>query len=186
MYRCVVIHRNGVSELQEVQPALHQKLRHLEFKRFVLEFVRSADGISSTAPVYCQFTPSPWQTSNAAKLLWGRRTGTFRLLDEDGQLVQDDMAATGTPYRGVPTVPSSAGAPTSARSAAEEMATLTSDSATITGEDVELVNALARYVEETTSPDATFGTVPRHVVVRKIRALATRLAAQLASQPPSE
>jgi hypothetical protein len=66
------------------------------------------------------------------------------------------------------------------------MATLTSDSATITGEDVELVNALARYVEETTSPDATFGTVPRHVVVRKIRALAIRLAAQLASQPPSE
>ena len=66
MYRCVVLHRNGTSELQEVQPALHQKLRHLEYKRFVVEFVRDSDGISSTAPLYCQFAPSSWQASNAA------------------------------------------------------------------------------------------------------------------------
>src|SRR5690348_9780081 len=71
MYRCVVLHRNGTSELEEVQPALHQKLRHLEYKRFVVEFVRDSDGLSVTAPLYCQFSPSSWQASSAAKQLWG-------------------------------------------------------------------------------------------------------------------
>src|SRR5690349_8059967 len=115
MYRCVVLHRNGTSELEEVQPALHQKLRHLEYKRFVVEFVRDSDGISVTAPLYCQFSPSSWQASNAAKQLWGRQSGTVRLFDEDGHLVQDAMAAGGTPFQGSEVIrnESTAGTPTS-------------------------------------------------------------------------
>lgn len=168
MYRCVVLHRNGTSELQEVQPALHQKLRHLEYKRYVVEFVRDADGISSTAPLYCQFPPSSWQASNAAKQLWGRRTGTVRLFDEDGHLVQDSMASGGTPYQGSTTIPDPAAS--SANSAN------TSDGVSFTREDVELVNALARFVQEPSIPDSAFGSVSRDTVMDKMRDLALRLA----------
>lgn len=165
MYRCVVLHRNGTSELQEVQPALHQKLRHLEYKRYVVEFVRDADGISSTAPLYCQFPPSSWQASNAAKQLWGRRTGTVRLFDEDGHLVQDSMASGGTPFQGSATIPEPA---PSSSSSAEEVQ--------FTREDVELVNALARFVQEPSIPDSAFGSVSRDTVMEKMRDLALRLA----------
>lgn len=167
MYRCVVLHRNGTSDLQEVQPALHQKLRHLEYKRYVVEFVRDSDGISSTAPLYCQFAPSSWQASNAAKQLWGRRTGTVRLFDEDGHLVQDSMASGGTPFQGSTAVPAEP---------AKAPDTSSSELPRFTREDVELVNALARFVQEPSVPDSAFGTVPREVVMQKVRDLAIRLA----------
>jgi hypothetical protein len=176
MYRCVVLHRNGTSELQEVQPALHQKLRHLEYKRYVVEFVRDSDGISSTAPLYCQFSPSSWQASNAAKQLWGRRSGAVRLFDEDGHLVQDAMAAGGTPYQGsarIPPGPARAPATSSASPASAGGAPM------FTREDVELVNALARFIQEPSVPDSAFGSVSRDVVMEKVRDLALRLASSI-------
>ena len=175
MYRCVVLHRNGTSELQEVQPALHQKLRHLEYKRFVVEFVRDSDGISSTAPLYCQFSPSSWQASNAAKQLWGRRSGTVRLFDEDGHLVQDAMASGGTPFQGSATIRAEAAEPSSTPDPTD--AADASDTPRFTREDVELVNALARFVQEPSVPDSAFGSVSREVVMQKMRDLALRLAA---------
>jgi hypothetical protein len=181
MYRCVVLHRNGTSELQEVQPSLHQKLRRLEYKRFVVEFVRESDGISSTAPLYCQFAPSSWQASNAAKQLWGRHSGAVRLFDEDGHLVQDAMASGGTPFQGSAVIP---GAPpetppanTAEGAAPAAAAGESSDAAPrFTREDVELVNALARFVQEPSVPDSAFGAVSREVVMEKMRDLALRLA----------
>jgi hypothetical protein len=183
MYRCVVLHRNGTSELQEVHPALHQKLRHLEYKRFVVEFVRDADGISSTAPLYCQFPPSSWQASNAAKQLWGRHSGSVRLFDEDGHLVQDAMASGGTPFLGTATVPavalrtsSPAGEPGTAAPSGDAGSDEREDLPRFTREDVELVNALARFVQEPSVPDSAFGAVSREVVMQKVRDLALRLA----------
>jgi hypothetical protein len=183
MYRCVVLHRNGTSELQEVQPALHQKLRHLEYKRFVVEFVRDSDGISSTAPLYCQFAPSSWQASNAAKQLWGRHSGAVRLFDEDGHLVQDAMSSGGTPFQGSAAIRVPA---PRAESTAEEASAAAPPGGTgggqddagprFTREDVELVNALARFVQEPSVPDSAFGAVPRDIVMQKVRDLALRLA----------
>lgn len=183
MYRCVVLHRNGTSDLQEVQPALHQKLRHLEYKRFVVEFVRESDGLSSTAPLYCQFSPSSWQASNAAKQLWGRHSGTVRLFDEDGHLVQDSMASGGTPYQGSSTIPDgrttgtpSAPVPGASRSAATEEASPATERPPFSREDVELLNALTRFLQEPSVPDSAFGAVPRDVVMQKVRDLALRVA----------
>ena len=184
MYRCVVLHRNGTSELLEVQPALHQKLRHLEYKRFVVEFVRDSDGLSVTAPLYCQFPPSSWQASNAAKQLWGRQSGTVRLFDEDGHLVQDSMAAGGTPYQGSATIPAAAaggtgGAPVSSATpsaAGASVASSANGAPRFSREDVELVNALARFVQEPSVPDSAFGSISREVVMQKVRDLALRLA----------
>lgn len=181
MYRCVVLHRNGTSELEEVQPSLHQKLRHLEYKRFVVEFVRDSDGLSVTAPLYCQFSPSSWQASNAAKQLWGRQSGTVRLFDEDGHLAQDSMASGGTPYQGSATIPT---APTNTGSAEGSTATPSAAAAPVTSddmprftrEDVELVNALARFVQDPVVPESAFGSVSREVVMQKMRDLALRLA----------
>ena len=188
MYRCVVLHRNGTSELQEVQPAVHQKLRHLEYKRFVVEFVRDSDGLSSTAPLYCQFSPSSWQASNAAKQLWGRHSGTVRLFDEDGHLVQDSMASGGTPYQGTATVPgggakgatSAARAPVGTASSSAGPAASLAESSAFSQQDVELLNALARFVQEPSVPDSAFGTVPRDVVMQKVRDLALRITRSLA------
>jgi hypothetical protein len=182
MYRCVVLHRNGTSELQEVQPSLHQKLRHLEYKRFVVEFLRDSDGLSSTAPLYCQFSPSSWQAANAAKQLWGRQSGSVRLFDEDGHLVQDSMASGGTPFQGSATVPAQAAeraraaepTPAARGEAGERKAR--GDAPNFTREDVELVNALARFVQEPAIPESAFGTVPRELVMQKARDLAVRLA----------
>lgn len=181
MYRCVVLHRNGTTELEEVQPALHQKLRHLEYKRFVVEFVRDADGISVTAPLYCQFSPSSWQASNAAKQLWGRQSGTVRLFDEDGHLVQDSMASGGTPFQGSTAIPatpaaSAPGSPSTSSAAGASEGSGAADQPRFTREDVELVNALARFAQEPTVPDSAFGAVSRDVVMQKLRDLALRLA----------
>lgn len=183
MYRCVVLHRNGTSDLEEVQPSLHQKLRHLEYKRFVVEFVRDSDGISSTAPLYCQFSPSSWQASNAARQLWGRHSGTVRLFDEDGHLVQDSMSSGGTPFQGSATIPTpSAGDPGAPPAGAAPQAVPAATGAQRAGhvrftrEDVELVNALARFVQEPAVPDSAFGSVSREVVMQKVRDLALRLA----------
>jgi hypothetical protein len=188
MYRCVVLHRNGTSELQEVQPALHQKLRHLEYKRFVVEFVRDSDGISSTAPLYCQFSPSSWQAQSAAKQLWGRHSGTVRLFDEDGHLVQDAMATAGTPYQGSSIIGSTPGVsaepsnPSPAHAAGRDAGgagaadSAPGERAPFTREDVELLNALTRFVQEPGVPDSAFGNVPRDVVMQKVRDLALRIA----------
>ena len=183
MYRCVVLHRNGTTELQEVQPSLHQKLRHLEYKRFVVEFVRDSDGLSSTAPLYCQFSPSSWQASNAAKQLWGRQSGSVRLFDEDGHLVQDAMASGGTPFQGAATIPAPTTHSANTRAVDPTAAALgdaeqgpAADEPRFTREDVELVNALARFVQEPAIPDSAFGTVPREVVMQKLRDLALRLS----------
>jgi hypothetical protein len=184
MYRCVVLHRNGTSELEEVQPALHQKLRHLEYKRFVVEFVRDADGLSVTAPLYCQFSPSSWQASSAAKQLWGRQSGSVRLFDEDGHLVQDSMASGGTPYQGSATIPTASTAGTNSgplasatpSAAGDSIASNAAGAPRFTREDVELVNALARFVQEPSVPDSAFGSISREVVMQKVRDLALRLA----------
>jgi hypothetical protein len=50
------------------------------------------------------------------------------------------------------------------------------DAPRFTREDVELVNALARLVQEPSVPDSAFGTVSRQVVMQKMRDLALRLA----------
>lgn len=171
MHRCVVLHRNASSELLDVQPTLHQNLRGLEYKRFVVELVRDTDGLSSTAPLYCQFMPSPWQTSNAAKQLWGRRTGTIRLFDENGYLVQDATAATGTPLQGTPSVP----APTPASAPPPLAGGVALER--VTEDDVALVAALARFVAESDASDATFGQVSRETVAERVRALARKLTA---------
>ncbi len=183
MYRCVVLHRNGTTELQEVQPALHQKLRHLEYKRFVVEYVRDADGLSSTAPLYCQFSPSSWQASNAARQLWGRQAGTVRLFDEDGHLVQDSMSSAGTPFQGSAAIPAPAPAtpdreatPKADAIPAPEAIVARTERPPFTREDVELLNALTRFVQEPSVPDSAFGTVPREVVMQKVRDLALRIA----------
>lgn len=184
MYRCVVLHRNGTSELQEVQPALHQKLRHLDYKRFVVEYVRDADGLSSTAPLYCQFSPSSWQAASAAKQLWGRQSGTVRLFDEDGHLVQDSMATSGTPFQGSAVVPDPSGAAATAAAAgrgaahpaAAQSTTTRAERISFTQQDVELLNALARFVQEPWVPDSAFGTVSREIVTEKVRELAVRIA----------
>jgi hypothetical protein len=181
MYRCVVLHRNGTSELEEVQPALHQKLRHLEYKRFVVEFVRDSDGLSVTAPLYCQFAPSSWQASSAAKQLWGRQSGTVRLFDEDGHLVQDSMASGGTPYQGSAAIPaaptgSAPGSTVTPGAAGSPVTSHALGDPRFTREDVELVNALARFVQEPSVPDSAFGSTSREVVMQKVRDLALRLA----------
>jgi hypothetical protein len=189
MYRCVVLHRNGTSELQEVQPSLHQKLRHLEYKRFVVEFVRDSDGLSSTSPLYCQFSPSSWQAANAAKQLWGRQSGSVRLFDEDGHLVQDAMASGGTPFQGSATIPAPGTDSATTRAAEPKVGALSeaeqqsgAEEPRFTREDVELVNALARFVQEPSVPDSAFGTVPRELVMQKLRDLALRLSSS-ASKP---
>jgi hypothetical protein len=48
-----------------------------------------------------------------------------------------------------------------------------------TREDVELVNALARFIQEPSVPDSAFGSVSRDVVMEKVRDLALRLASSI-------
>ncbi len=87
MNRCVVIHRTGMSEVQDVQPVVHQKLRGLEYRRFVVELTRDVDGRVKTGAVYSQAAPSGWQVGDAAKKLWGRGSGSIRVFDDDGLLL---------------------------------------------------------------------------------------------------
>jgi hypothetical protein len=110
MNRCVVIHRTGASEVQDVQPVVHQKLRGLDYRRFVVEFTRDLDGRPVTGAVYSQSTPSAWQVSDAVKKLWGRGTGATRVFDEDGHLLlsgrEDARSGVGTPTvaAGIPAI----------------------------------------------------------------------------------
>jgi hypothetical protein len=98
MNRCVVIHRNGTSEVEDVQPAVHQKLRGLDYKRFVVEFVRDKDGVSYRSALYSKLTPSTWQVGDAVRKLWGRHTGAIRVFDENGDLLPESSdGATAVP-----------------------------------------------------------------------------------------
>ncbi len=86
MNRCVAIHSNGTSEVLEFKPKVHQDLRGLGYRRFV---VRTADGRALSSAVYSRTTPSLWQFSDAAKKLWGRGTGDVHVFDEHGEPVLD-------------------------------------------------------------------------------------------------
>ena len=86
MNRCVAIHSNGTSEVLEFRPKVHQDLRALGYRRFV---VRTADGRALSSAVYSRTTPSLWQFSDAAKKLWGRGTGDVLVFDEHGEPVVD-------------------------------------------------------------------------------------------------
>jgi hypothetical protein len=98
MIRCVAIHANGTSEVLEFRPQVHQELRHLGYRRFV---VRTADGRALSSAVYARTTPSTWQFSDAAKKLWGL-AGEVQALDEHGEPVTDTL----TPANGIASVPS--------------------------------------------------------------------------------
>jgi hypothetical protein len=89
MNRCVVIHSNATTEVQDVQPTVHQRLRGLGYKRFAVEYVRDGDRHLFKSAIYSKMTPSSWQVGEAVKQLWGRRPGTIRLFDENGELVGD-------------------------------------------------------------------------------------------------
>ena len=105
MNRCVVIHRNGTSEVEDVQPAVHKKLRGLDYKRFVVEFVRDKDGVSYRSAVYSKVTPSTWQVGDAVRKLWGRHAGAIRVFDEDGELIPESSDAHAMPGSAPPPTP---------------------------------------------------------------------------------
>lgn len=88
MNRCVVIHPNATAEVQDVQPPVHQRLRGLGYRRFAVEYVRG-DGHLFKSAIYGKLTPTAWQVGEAVRQLWGRRPGTIRLFDENGDLVRD-------------------------------------------------------------------------------------------------
>ncbi|MDQ6635665.1 MAG: hypothetical protein M3Z10_13025 [Gemmatimonadota bacterium] len=96
MNRCVAIHINGMSEILDVQPRLHQELRGLGYRRFV---VRTADGRALSSAVYSRRTPSTWQCVDAARKLWGL-SAAVNVFDEHGELMPD----VSTPPIGVATV----------------------------------------------------------------------------------
>jgi hypothetical protein len=85
MNRCVAIHINGTSEILDVQPRLHQELRGLGYRRFV---VRTADGRALSSAVYSRRTPSTWQCVDAARKLWGL-SSAVNVFDEHGELMAD-------------------------------------------------------------------------------------------------
>jgi hypothetical protein len=91
MNRCVAIHINGTSEVLDVQPRLHQELRGLGYRRFV---IRTADGRSLSSAVYARRTPSTWQCIDAARKLWGL-SSEVNVFDEQGELLSD-MSASGS------------------------------------------------------------------------------------------
>lgn len=86
MIRCVAIHSNGMSEVLEFKPKVHQDLRGLGYRRYV---VRTADERALSSAVYSRGTPSLWQFADAAKKLWGRGTGDVHVFDEHGEPVVD-------------------------------------------------------------------------------------------------
>jgi hypothetical protein len=89
MNRCVAIHINGTSEVLDVQPRLHQELRGLGYRRFV---IRTADGRSLSSAVYARRTPSTWQCVDAARKLWGL-SSAVNVFDEQGELISDMSAS---------------------------------------------------------------------------------------------
>jgi hypothetical protein len=113
MNRCVVIHPAGDAELQNFHPVLHQRLRGLGYKRFVIQFLRSVDHRMLSAAVYSRLTPSPWQASEAARRLWGRAAGEISLVDEQGDVVVQGPelvpanSPLGTPAQGSPSTATS-------------------------------------------------------------------------------
>ena len=88
MLRCIAIHSNGTSEVLEFKPKVHQELRGLGYRRFV---VRTADERALSSAVYSRATPSLWQFSDAAKKLWGRGTGDIHVFDEHGEPVLEGV-----------------------------------------------------------------------------------------------
>lgn len=84
MNSCIIIHRTGDTEMRDVQPVVHQQLRGLGYRRFVLKFIRALDGRAMTSAIYSHLVPSPWQASTAAEQLFGRARGSTRLFDDDG------------------------------------------------------------------------------------------------------
>jgi hypothetical protein len=105
MNRCVAIHINGTSEVLDVPPRLHQELRGLGYRRFV---VRTADGRALSSAVYSRRTPSTWQCVDAARKLWGL-TSAVNVFDEHGELMSD----VSTPSFGVSVVDAIADRPSS-------------------------------------------------------------------------
>jgi hypothetical protein len=85
MNRCVAIHINGTSEVLDVQPRLHQELRGLGYRRFV---IRTADGRALSSAVYARRTPSTWQCVDAARKLWGL-SSAVNVFDEQGEIITD-------------------------------------------------------------------------------------------------
>jgi hypothetical protein len=96
MNRCVAIHINGTSEVLDVQPRLHQELRGLGYRRFV---VRTTDRRALSSAVYSRRTPSTWQCVDAARKLWGL-SSAVNVFDEHGELLVD----VSTPTAGVAVV----------------------------------------------------------------------------------
>jgi hypothetical protein len=95
--RSVIIHRNGSTEVRDVNPTLHQQLRGLAYRRFVLKFARALDGVTMTSAVYAHLPPSSWQVTTAAELIWGRVRGVTGVYDDEGhQLNADDESASPT------------------------------------------------------------------------------------------
>jgi hypothetical protein len=87
MTRCVVIHRNGSTEVLGFSTTVHQQFRGLGYKRFTVELVRQTGQRGVSAAVYAWVTPSLWQATEAARRLWGRGEGDIRAFDEDGALL---------------------------------------------------------------------------------------------------
>ena len=95
MNRCVVIHRTGISEVQEVRPEVHRHLRQLNYQRYVLKFVRTVDGRSMSSAVYSMTVPSAWQIADAVKQLWGQARGSAHVFDDEGRPVEEGRAPPG-------------------------------------------------------------------------------------------
>ncbi len=135
MNRCVVIHRTGASEVQDVQPVLHQKLRGLEYRRFVVEFTRDQDSRAVTGALYSQSVPSGWQVGDAAKKLWGRGAGSIRVFDDDGHLLltarDDQRPGGGTPAMGSAVIPPPAPSRPAAQSVGHRVLVGPNDPATV-------------------------------------------------------
>lgn len=110
MNRCIVIHPTGATELQDFHPVLHQRLRGLGYRRFVIQFVRATTQQMLSSPVYSRLTPSEWHVAESARKLWGRGVGTISIFDEHGEVVDhspprgSDVLATDTPDAALPPV----------------------------------------------------------------------------------
>jgi hypothetical protein len=107
MQRCVAIHVNGTSEVLEFRPQVHQDLRRLGYRRYV---VQTADRRALSSAVYARVQPSSWQFSDAAKKLWGL-TSDVKVFDDQGEPVRDTLtpvSSAAIPPRAETRVPQSA------------------------------------------------------------------------------
>jgi hypothetical protein len=113
MSRCIVVHPTGAIELEDFHPRLHQRLRGLGYKRFVIQFVRNTDQRMLSAPIYARVTPSAWHMSEAGRKLSGPRAGVVSIVDEHGDAVDhapEPLAVAETTEGSGTPPPSSAGA----------------------------------------------------------------------------